>query len=173
MTQPTSPLTEYREPFHPTDEQKQRAQALKRFNRLYVLTPVIVATVVAVLVITLLLVATLAPGITVNTEFISALADITIMMILFPMILLMISGPLLLMAIINTSRKRRKLGKPAFDQGGGFQVLLWKIDLLIQKSQRKTNEVAPQMANQVIRFNETLAFIEAFIKQLAHYFRRS
>ncbi len=173
MTQPPFPPTNYREPFSPSAEQKQRAEALKRFNRLYVLTPVIVATTAAVLIITLMLVATLAPGISVNTEFISALADITIMMILFPMILLMLTGPLLLMAIINTSRKRRKLGKPAFDQGGGFQVLLWKLDLLIQKSQRKTNEVAPQMANQVIRFNETLAFIEAFIKQFAHYFRRS
>lgn len=173
MTQPTSPRTEYRETFSPTDAQKQRAEALKRFNRLYVLTPIIIAAVVALLIITLMLVATLAPGITVNAEFISALADITIMMILFPLILLMISGPLLLAAILNASHKRRKLGKPAFDQGGGLQVLLWKIDLLIQKSQRKTNEVAPQIANQVIRFNEKLAYIEAFIKQLANNFRRS
>ena len=177
----TTPTTPDHEPFKLGTAQREREAALKRFNRLYVLVPIIVVSVISVLIIALMIVAVLAMSIsdTVNPDFISfvsGLADITIIMFTIPMIILMISGPMLLGAMINNSRKRRKLGKPAFDQGGSFQVLLWKLDNLIQKSQTKTNEVAPQMADQVIRFNESLAYTVAFagvfLKQIASYFKR-
>ncbi|MBE2220569.1 MAG: hypothetical protein IAF02_03460 [Anaerolineae bacterium] len=178
MTQQTSPITPYQEPFKQSEAQLKREAALKRFNRLYVLTPIILFCVISVMIIVAMIVAVLVMSFTDNVNpallsFFSGLADITIIMFTFPMIILMVSGPLLLGAMINNSRKRRKLGKPAFDQGGSFQVLLWKIDNLIEKSQNKTNEVAPQMADQVIRFNESIAYVVAFFKQLASYFKRS
>ena len=178
MTQQISPKTPYQEPFKPSDAQQEREAALKRFNRLYVLMPIILFCVISVLIIAAMIVAVLVMSVTdnVNEElisFISGLADITIITFTIPMIILMISGPLLLMAMINNSRKRRKAGKPAFDQGGSFQVLLWKMDNLIQKSQNKTNEIAPQMADQVIRFNESIAYVAAFLKQIVSYFKRS
>jgi len=182
MTEQTTSTTNYYqptpEPFKPNDRQKEREAALKRFNRLYVLTPIIVISVISVLLIVLMVIAVLYMSISdnVNAElisFFSGLADITIIMFTIPMIIVMISGPALLIAMINASQKRRKSGKPAFDQGGKFQVLLWRMDNLIERSQNKTNEVAPQMAEQVIRFNETLAYISAFFKQIATYFKRS
>ena len=178
MTQQTSPTTQYPEPFKPSKTQIEREAALKRFNRLYVLMPIILFSVISVLIIALMSIAVLVMSISdsVNLEFvsfISGLADITIIMFTIPMIIVMISGPLLLGVMINNSRNRRKLGKPAFDQGGSFQVLLWKLDNLIQKSQTKTNEIAPKMADQVIRFNESLSFTGAFLKQITSYFKRS
>ena len=174
-TQQFQPLPE---PFEPNERQLEREAALKRFNRLYVLTPIIAISVISVLIIVLMVVAVIAMSISdnVNEEFllfISGLADITIIMFTIPMIILMISGPLLLVAMINNSRNRRKLGKPAFDQGGKFQVLLWRMDNLIERTQNKTNEVAPQMADQVIRFNESIAYIGGFINQIKSYFKRS
>ncbi len=173
MSQTSASLPEYQTPFTPSDEQKERAEALKRFNRLYVLTPIIAVSVVTVLIIATMIILAIAPNYSENTVFISALADMSIIMFTIPMIILMLSGPLLLIGLINLSRKRRKLGKPAFDQGGGLQVLLWKLDLLVQKSQSKTNEVAPQLADQVIRFNEAIAYVGAFFNQIINAFKRS
>jgi uncharacterized membrane protein len=178
MTQQTSPTTSYPEPFNPSEVQREREASLKRFNRLYVLLPIILIGIISVVIIIAMITTVIAMSITdtVNESlisFISGLADITIILFTIPMIILMISGPVLLGAMISNSRKRRKQGKPAFDQGGSFQVLLWKIDNLIQKSQNKTNEVAPQMANQVIRFNESTAYVSAFLRQIASYFKRS
>lgn len=178
MTKQTTPTTVYHEPFKPSATQREREAALKRFNRLYVLMPVIAITVISVLIITVMIIAVLVMAFsdTGNAKFLSflsGLADITIIMFTIPMIILMISGPLLLGGMINMSRNRRKLDKPAFDQGGSLQVLLWKMDNLIQKSQEKTNEIAPKMADQVIRFNESLAYVAAFFKQIANFFKRS
>ena len=182
MTEDTIPTTQYYhpvpEPFKPNDKQREREAALKRFNRLYVLMPIIAISVISVLIIALMIIAVLAMSFSDNfseefLSFISGLADITIIMFLMPMIILMISGPMMLGAMINRSRTRRKMGKPAFDQGGSFQVLLWKLDNLIVKSQNKTNEVAPQLADQVIRFNESIAYVSAFLKQITSYFKRS
>lgn len=180
MTKQTIPTTyDYQpEPFNPNDRQKEREAALKRFNRLYVLTPIILISVVSVLIIVLMVITVLYMSISNNVNealisFFSGLADITIIMFTIPMIILMISGPLLLAAMINNSRNRRKAGKPAFDQGGKFQVLLWKMDNLIEKSQNKTNEVAPQLADKVIQFNESIAYTGGFIKQITSYFKRS
>lgn len=182
MTEQSSSQTQYYEltpePFKPNERQREREAALKRFNRLYVLTPIIAFSVISVLIILLMVIAVIAMSIsdTVNEEFISfisGLADITIIMFIIPMIIVMISGPLLLAAMINNSRNRRKLGKPAFDQGGKFQVLLWRMDNLIERTQNKTNEVAPQMADQVIRFNESIAYVGGFLNQIKSYFKRS
>lgn len=182
MTKQTLPTTHYHtlvpEPFTPNDAQKEREAALKRFNRLYVLAPVIAISVISAFLIILMIVIVLVMSFSddMNAQylsFISGLADITIIMFTIPMIILMISGPLMLAGMINMSRKRRKLGKPAFDQGGGLQVLLWKMDNLVQKSQNKTNEVAPQMAEQVIRFNELIAYAQGFFKQIIRYCKRS
>ncbi len=180
MTKQTTPNNyNYQpEPFKPSDRQKEREAALKRFNRLYVLTPIIAISVISVLIIVLMVVAVLYMSINeeVNQEFISfmsGLADITIITFIFPMIILMISGPALLGAMINASSKRRKAGKPAFDQGGKLQVLFWRMDSLIERSQTKTNEIGPQAADKVIRFNESIAYVGAFLKQIASYFKRS
>jgi heme/copper-type cytochrome/quinol oxidase subunit 2 len=182
MTKQTLPTTHYPtlvpEPFKANDAQKEREAALKRFNRRYVLAPVIAISVISILVIVFMIgiVLVMAFSDEMNAQylsFLSGLADITIIMFTIPMIILMISGPLMLAGMINMSRKRRKLGKPAFDQGGSLQVLLWKMDNLIEKSQTKTNEVAPQMAEQIIRFNESIAYAQGFFKQITSYFKRS
>ena len=182
MTKQTLPTTQYPalvpEPFKPNDRQQEREAALKQFNRLYVLAPVIAISAISVLIIVFMIIAVLIMAFSgsVNSTFltfISGLADITIIMFTMPMIILMISGPMLLAAMINRSHKRRKAGKPAFDQGGSFQVLLWKMDNLIEKSQNKTNEIAPQLADRVIRFNESIAYVSAFSKQILSYFKRS
>ena len=34
-------------------------------------------------------------------------------------------------------------------------------------AQNKTNEIAPQLADQVIRFNESIAYVSAFSKQIS------
>ena len=83
MTQQISPKTPYQEPFKPSDAQQEREAALKRFNRLYVLMPIILFCVISVLIIAAMIVAVLVMSVTdnVNEElisFISGLADITI-----------------------------------------------------------------------------------------------
>jgi hypothetical protein len=166
------------EPFKPSVAQKERAAALKRFNRLYVLGPVIVFSVISFLIIIFMIIAVLVMSFNddINAQylsFISGLADITLILFIIPLIILMISGPALLIGMINKSRNRRRLGKPAFDQGGKLQVLLWKMDNLVKKSQTKTNEVAPKMAEQVIRFNESIAYAQGFFKQIIRFFTRS
>lgn len=173
MTEPTPPVYDYNEPFKPSEEQWQRANSLKRFNRLYVYTPVALFSIIVVVLVALMLIGVLAPGLTGMAEFASAMADVVLIMFMFPLIILMLTGPLLLFALLNNSRNRRKTGKPRFDQGGSFQVLLWKLDNLIQKSQAKTNEISPKMADQVIRFNELLAYTEALLKQIFSYFKRN
>jgi amino acid transporter len=138
-----------------------------------VYAPVVLFSFIVILLVVLMLIGVLAPGLTGMAEFASAMADVVLIMFMIPLIILMLIGPLLLFALLNNSRNRRKAGKPRFDQGGSFQVLLWKLDNLIQRSQTKTNEIAPKMADQVVRFNELLAYTEAFLKQIFSYFKRS
>lgn len=182
MTKQTLPMTQHhelaQEPFKPSDRQKERKAALKRFNRLYVFTPIITIAVIFVLIIVSMVIAVFYMSINNNVNeklisFISGLADITVIIFTLPLIIIMISGPLLLGVLINNSRNRRKMGKSAFDQGGKLQVLLWRMDKFMEQIQTKTNEVAPRMADQVIRFNESIAYIKGFIQQITSYFKRS
>ena len=76
-------------------------------------------------------------------------------------------------AMINNWWNRRKSGTPAFDQGGRLQVLFWQLDNNLQNAQYKLNETAPQMADQVIRFNESIAYVQGFSKQILSNFKRS
>ncbi|PID84912.1 MAG: hypothetical protein CSB13_10740 [Chloroflexi bacterium] len=178
MIEQTTPYKRPPKPFKPSERQKAREAALKRFNQLYVSMPIIIFSVIAVLIIVLMVIAVLYRFINedVNWDilpFISGLADIVIILFTIPLIIVMIAAPALLAGIIYVSNKRRKADKSTVVQGGKFQVLFWKMDNLIEYVQTKTNKIAPQVANQVIRFNESIAYMGAFLKQIATYFKRS
>lgn len=173
MTQPRPDTTNYLQPFEPSQEQLARNAALHRFNRLYLYLPLGLTVATAVAIIILFLIGVLAPGLTGAAEFASALADITIILFSLPLMLLCALGPVMLGGMLMFSRNRRQQGIPRFDNGGRIQVLLWKLDNLIQQSQTKTVEVAPKITQPVIKANATLAYISAFFKKIQSYLKRS
>ena len=174
MTQPRPDIpTTYTLPFQPSPEQLARKAALHRFNRLYLYLPLGILTAAALVVLVLFLVGIFVPGLTGAAELASGLADVTIILFSIPMMVLCALGPALLAGIFAFSRDRRKKGLRRMDDGGRLQELFWKADNLIQQTQRKAVEITPRLTKPVIMVNAKLAYLQAFLKKIQSYLKRS
>ena len=79
----------YHEPtFEPTTAQLERDRLLRRRSRLYIYLPLGIVSFIALVLIALILIGIFAPGIQGTEEFISAVADIIVILWIIPMIIM-------------------------------------------------------------------------------------
>jgi hypothetical protein len=134
----------------------------------------IVSFIAAVLII-LILIGIFAPGIQGTAAFISAVADIIIILWIIPAMILVSLLPLAYVAYLLNRRQKRKLdpqtGPLAYRSR--IQILLWRIQLFMDQSQVKTDEIAPRVAKPATDFNAFIAYVGAWLNILARPFRRS
>lgn len=172
--QPTNWPSELRDTFVPTAVQLERANALKRFNRLVIYLPLgLLATAVLGLLIYLLILA-IWPPYEDTRLFLSGIADIILILLLLPVVAifgLLLAG--ILGGVIYLRQSRKENATPALQQKyGRLRLLLWKLDQKLSIVYRKADQIMPRLANPVIRFNAFTAYITAWLGQLAKQLNR-
>jgi len=166
----------YHEPtFEPTAEQLARDRLLRRRTRLYIYLPLGIISFISIVIIVLILIGIFAPGIQGTEVFISALADIIVILWIFPMMIIISIFPISYVAYLANRRQKRKLdpqtGPLAYRSR--IQVLLWRIQLFMDQSRAKTDEVAPKVAKPVTTANAYVAYFGAWLNILTRPFRGS
>lgn len=154
--------------FEPSAIQLERDKELRRRNRLYIYLPLGIVTFLSIVIIVLLLIGIFAPGITGTEEFIAAVADIIIILWIIPAILLLSLLPIGYVSYMVNRRNQRKLNPQTgpLAYRSRIQVLLWRVQYFVERSQSTTNEYAPKIAQPVTRFNSFIAYVEAWLNAL-------
>ena len=166
----------YREPtFRPSAAQLERDRILRRRTWLYIYLPLGIVSFIAILLIVLILIGLFAPGVVGTEAFISALADIIVILWIPPMMLLISILPISYVAYLVNRRQKRKLNPQTgpLAYRSRIQVLLWRIQYFTDRTQVKTDEIAPKVARSVADFNVLLAALGAWLNILVRPFRRS
>jgi hypothetical protein len=166
----------YHEPtFEPTTAQLERDRLLRRRSRLYIYLPLGIVSFIALVLIALILIGLFAPGIQGTEEFISAVADIIVILWIIPMIVLVSLLPIAYVAYFVNRRQKRKLdpqtGPLAYRSR--VQVFLWRIQVFMDQTEVKTGELAPKVAKPVTNFNAYIAYLGAWLNILIRPFKRS
>ena len=166
----------YHEPtFEPTAAQLERDRLLRRRNLLYIYLPLGIVSFMAAIIIVLILIGLFAPGIQGTEEFISALADVIVILWIFPMMVMVSLLPITYVAYFVNRRQKRKLdpqtGPLAYRSR--VQVLLWRIQVFMDQTRVKTGEIAPKVAEPVTSFNAYIAYFGAWLNILMRPFKGS
>ncbi|MEZ4590274.1 MAG: hypothetical protein R3D55_03930 [Chloroflexota bacterium] len=160
---------EQADPFVPTAVQLQRAQALKRFNRLTVYLPLGLITAAVVGFFVYLLIIAIWPPQTDTRLFLSGVADIIFILFMLPVALIF---GLLLVAIFGGAiywrQSRKEEGEPSLQtKYGRFRLLLWKLDQKLSSLYRQIDQLMPKLAAPVIKFNATITYINTRLARLS------
>jgi hypothetical protein len=123
----------------------------------------------------LILIGLYVVGVQGFAKFISAVADIIIILWTIPAIILVSLLPIAYIAYYANRRQKRKLdpqtGPLAYRSR--TQVLLWRIQVFLGQTQVKTDEIAPKVAKPVIDFNAFIAYLGAWLNIVTRPFRGS
>ncbi len=154
--------------FVPTAVQLERANALKRFNRLVVYLPLGLLTTAVLGLLIYLFVLAVWPPYEDTRLFLSGIADIILILFMLPVVIifgLLVAG--IFGGLIYRRQSRKVDGTPTMQQKyGRLRVLLWKLDQKLSVVYRKVDQLMPRIANPVIRFNAFLAYMAAWLGQL-------
>lgn len=153
------------DPFVPTAVQLERANALKRFNRLVIYLPLgLLVTAVLGFLIYLLIIA-IWPPYEDTRLFLSGIADIILILFMLPVVLifgLLLAG--IFGGLVYQRQSRKKNGVPTLPQKyGRLRLLLWKLDQKLSTVYRKADQLMPKVANPVIRFNAFTAYVTTWL----------
>jgi len=167
---------QYHEPkFEPTEAQLDRDRLLRRRTRLYIYLPLGIVSFIALVLMALILIGLYVVGISGFAKFISAVADIIIILWTIPAIILVSLLPITYVAYYANRRQKRKLdpqtGPLAYRSR--TQVLLWRIQVFMGQTQAKTDEIAPKVAKPVTEFNAFIAYLGAWLNIVTRPFRGS
>jgi hypothetical protein len=171
MTTPVITTVETDVPYAPNNAQLERAAALRRFNWLYIYTPIIVAALICIVLIGLLFWGAFSPNITGTRNFASALADIVIILTTLPLLLLCAIGPVGALALF-VYRRQKRVDSPAPGYGR-LHILLWRLDTLVSKGQVMIETALPKVAQPVIQANARAVYWRTLIKNWREIFNRS
>ncbi|GAB4160325.1 MAG: hypothetical protein Fur0021_32160 [Candidatus Promineifilaceae bacterium] len=152
----------------PSQAQLNREAALRRFNRLYVYTPLALGTLVCLVLVGWLLWGTIIVNWfseTHNAEsaraLASGLADTIFIIVALPWGLFCAALPLLFFAGILRSRRQ---GSAPLRR---IQRLFWRLDDLLHRIDQKVNDLAPHLAHYVVAGNAWLSHIQTTVARLA------
>ncbi|MCA9950759.1 MAG: hypothetical protein KDE48_14010 [Anaerolineales bacterium] len=161
--------------FEPSPSQLERDAELRRFNRLYIFLPLGAALFIAVILMAILIIGVFAVGSAQNLIFVSALADIIIILGILPLLLIVAILPIGYFGYKINQRQKRKLNPQTgpLAYRSRIQIFMWRLDQFAQKLQNKTNETAPRVAKPIMKANETIAYLEAWPKSLKKTLKRS
>jgi hypothetical protein len=163
----------YQEPtFQPTAAQLERDRILRRRNRLYIYLPLGIVSFIALLLLVLILIGIFAPGVVGTEEFISAVADIIVILWIIPAMILVSILPIIYVAYLLNRRQKRKLdpqtGPLAYRSR--LQIFAWRLQVFMDQAEGKTNQVAPKAAEPVVNFNAWITYFGAWINILTRPF---
>lgn len=144
----------------PTADQLARESALRRFNWLFLYTPLLVLAVGVLALLVWLLMATLPMEGSGARQTVSAAADLIIIGVSLPLTVacLLLPGLALALAIKDRARERSRIA--------GFQRLLWRVDNVVETVRTKTAEITPKIAQPVLAAHGWLAYGRAFIDRV-------
>ncbi len=161
--------------FEPTAAQLERDRVLRRRHLLYIYLPLGIVSFIAILLIVLILIGIFAPGIVGTEVFISALADIIIILWIFPAMIMVSILPITYAAYFMNRRQKRKLdpqtGPLAYRSK--MQVFSWRVQQFLDQVEGKTSDTAPKVAEPVIGFNALIAYLGAWTNILTRPFTGS
>jgi hypothetical protein len=164
----TNPPPYAEPPFEPTAKQLQRDRQLQRRNRLYIYLPLSIVSLIAIVLIVLILIGIFAPGIQGTAEFISAVADIIVILWIMPAMIFVSILPITYIAYLFNRRQKRKLdpqtGPLAYRSR--IQILLWRIQVFIDQVEATSDQWAPKIAEPFINFNARIAGAETRFENL-------
>lgn len=143
-----------------SEAQLQRARALRRFNWLYIYTPIIVATALSLIILLALTWFSLVPDSPEEILFISGLADIILIGWMCPATLILSLGPI---GGIYFFYRRRQHGSYVREP---LQRLSWRTDNLLDASQSKIKGVQPRIAKPFIEMHGWVAFFRNMLQQI-------
>lgn len=172
---PNSDYSYYSPPPAPTPEQLERDRQLKRFNRLYVYLPLGAGIFITLTIIILLLIGMFVPGLTGAEAFMSAMADLIIILWSLPMLILCAIVPLGYLAYVLNRRQKRKLQPQTgpLANRSRVQILLWRIQSFLDSADKQTEGVSDRIAAPIIRLNSYLSSTEAWLNNLKEQIRGS
>lgn len=153
--------------YQPTDRQLERAAALRRFNRLFVYLPIILAALIGLFVVGLLFWVTLVQPGEGSRETVSGIASFVIILTSIPMTLLCAIPSVLFIALIVQGRQK---GTAPIKR---VQTIFWRLDSLVLRLQSTVNEFMPKMADVVIRGHAAVAFVRNLLNKLTNLLKRS
>ncbi|MDX1614295.1 MAG: hypothetical protein R3300_08300 [Candidatus Promineifilaceae bacterium] len=148
-------------------EHLERAQALRRFNRLTVYLPLGLVTMAMVAVVVWLIIISLAGTSERAAATMSGAADIVVTLTGVVLMLLCAVFPLLFFGL--TFQLRRRGSQPLFR----LQRLFWRANGLIARLSAIVNRTAPKVADALIRVHARFTYIFAVAKQIPSLFKRS
>lgn len=147
--------------YQPTPEQLARAASLRRYNNLYVLTPILTMGISITVVAVILLYATIVDSNNPQWRlFTSALADLVIIVSVIPLTLACILLPAMAVGLYMYDRDRQ------YTRTELLQRLLWRVDSKMGDVRDKTAEVSPKVAEPVIKMNSTASYIGVLLRRL-------
>ena len=175
MTQ-SLPATTPTPEFEPSSSQLERAKAIRRFNWRFVYIPLIIGIVIVLVLLGLMLWVGLAPQQAESYRpFFSGLADIVLIFTLIPMMMLCSIGPIALIGLgafrYQKRQEQKESGEPE-PPARGLQLLLWRVDSLLDKASSSVQTHAPKAATPIIQVNAFLAYVESLIKQIRNLFMK-
>lgn len=161
--------------FSPSAEQLARAKARRRFNFWAVYAPLIIAGLGVLVLVGFMVWGVLAPESAATRNYVSALADLLIILAALPLALVCGAVPLGMVGYM-VYRQQQKAARPKGEGQpvyGRLQKLFWQLDNLIVTSQRKSEELLPKVAQPLIRLNAFIAYLETLFARLKAFVLRS
>jgi hypothetical protein len=156
--------------FEPNEAQVKRAAARRRFNRLYIYTPILLLTAVGLFLTGMMVWSLFTPAAAQNAAFLSGLANIILILVLLPAVI--VWGAIVALPITLYIKHYQGRRKPApADQVyvrryGRFRLLLWQIDHKLDQLQQLLFErILPALVNPIIRAHRFSAFLKAWLRE--------
>ena len=166
MTTPNS--THQASEYQPTPDQELRAQALKRFNRLYIYLPIGFLVLISLLLLGLMSWQIFAADGPQTRQFASGLADIIIIFTTIPLLLLCAIVPAGAIGYYVYRRQKEESRK-----NGRLQTIFWRVDHILERTQQKTDETLPKITSPLIKGHGFFAFLQEIWRQLRNTLNRS
>jgi len=144
----------------PTPEQLERKAALRRFNKLYVYLPMGIFTTIAIIAAIALFWGAFAINSEKSLSFISALADITVILAIIPLILIftaLVGGAIALYSYARSLPKQKN---------GRVHVFLWQLNNGINKVGDKTDEIAPKLIKPITASHGVHSYLTGFVRTI-------
>lgn len=152
--------------FEPTPAQQARDVSLRRFNRLTIYLPLGAAGCAALVLLGIMLWQVFATTPESQTyRFFSGLADLILILSLFPLLLLCAIGPALFGYLVYAANTKRKL-EPA-QRRCKLQTALWRLDAVLGTAQSALRDrYLEQAARPLISGHAYLAALKAVVRHV-------
>lgn len=155
----------------PNAVQQARIKRLRKFNWLFVYTPLLFGAIIVLTLSVWMLWGALSESDTPTQLFLSGMADLILILVLLPAILLGLLGPAALGGLIYwfvRSRKEKKIQPypTEIPRGNIIQRSSWWLEAQLERAAVTIEQITAKIATQLIRLHAQSRFVGQFIKNL-------